>query len=143
MQHQAHPNQSGLTKPYKIKKDFVTKGIDAEALIESNLGLFHLSTLNRFMGYVVSRLSLHLLSLTFWFLSWYKSGFDHTKSKAASSISADTIRLMTAIIVEFTTEVVHRTIIRGEQEKHMKGGIKVYGRIREEVRGKFLSAGIH
>ena len=48
-------------------------------------------------------------------------------------ISADTIRLLTTIIEEFTSEVVHRTIISREQDKKMKGDIKVYGRIHDEV----------
>ncbi|KAG5343003.1 hypothetical protein C0989_005954 [Termitomyces sp. Mn162] len=42
-------NDSGLTKPYKIKKDFETKGIDSDTLIDGNLGFFHLSTLSKLM----------------------------------------------------------------------------------------------
>lgn len=41
---------------------------------------------------------------------------------------------MTAIVVEFTSEVVYRTIISREQEKFMKGNIKIYGRMHDDVR---------
>lgn len=40
---------------------------------------------------------------------------------------------MTAIIVEFTTEVVQQAIVSHEQKKYMKGDIKVYGLNRGEV----------
>ena len=46
---------------------------------------------------------------------------------------------MTAIIEEFISEVVHRTIISREQNKSMKGNIKVYGRSHDEVRVKLSS----
>ncbi|KNZ77744.1 hypothetical protein J132_03984 [Termitomyces sp. J132] len=100
-------NDSGLTKPYKIKKDFETKGIDSDTLIDGNLGFFHLSTLSKLM-------------------TIYKTGYDIKESDAASSISGETIRLFSAILVEFVTEVVHRTITLREQENSMKAGIKVY-----------------
>ncbi|KAG5651768.1 hypothetical protein H0H81_007521 [Sphagnurus paluster] len=107
-------SKGGMTKHYKIKKEFAAKGISADTLINRDLGLFHLSTLSRLM-------------------KLYKSGYDSRDSDAAGAISADTIRLMTAIAVEFTTEVVHRTIISREQENHMKSGTKVYGPVREEI----------
>jgi hypothetical protein len=47
--HQKRHKKSGLTKPYKIKKDFIEHGIDGKTLVEGNLGLFNLSTLGRFM----------------------------------------------------------------------------------------------
>ncbi|RDB16963.1 hypothetical protein Hypma_002638 [Hypsizygus marmoreus] len=113
-QESARNIPSGLTKPYKIKKQFAAKGINADILTEGNLGLFHLSTLSRFM-------------------MLYKTGYDTATSPVACSISADTIRLLAAIIVEFTTEVVQRTVISCEQEKHMKGGIKVWGKAHDEI----------
>ncbi|KAG6866360.1 hypothetical protein C0991_005281 [Blastosporella zonata] len=106
--------KGGMTKPYKIKRDFADKGIDADTLIEGNLGLFHLSTLSRLM-------------------TFYKSGYDIKGSNAATSISADTIRLLSAILVEFVTEVVHRSIISREQENSMKAGIKVYHQTSDDI----------
>ncbi|KAF5385820.1 hypothetical protein D9615_002572 [Tricholomella constricta] len=107
-------NNSGMTKPYKIKKEFAFNGIDADTLIDKNLGFFHLSTLSRLM-------------------TLYKSGYDIKSSDAVMAISADTIRLLTAILVEFTTEVVQRTCVSREQENYMKGGIKVYRHLRNEI----------
>lgn len=48
----ARHTKGGITKPYKIKRDFLSKGINVDTLIEGNLGLFHLSTLSRLMAYV-------------------------------------------------------------------------------------------
>lgn len=42
-------SNGGITKPYRIKMDFETKGIDYKTLIDGNLGFFHLSTLSRLM----------------------------------------------------------------------------------------------
>ncbi|KAG6844699.1 hypothetical protein H0H87_004575 [Tephrocybe sp. NHM501043] len=106
--------KGGMTKPYKIKRDFAAKGIDADTLIDGNLGLFHLSSLSRLM-------------------TFYKSGYDIKGSNAATSISAGTIRLFSAILVEFVTEVVHRSIISREQENSMKAGIKVYHQTNEDI----------
>ena len=47
--HQKRHNKSGLTQPYKIKKNFIANGIDGNTLVKGNLNLFHLSTLGRFM----------------------------------------------------------------------------------------------
>jgi hypothetical protein len=49
--HQQHHNVGGLTRPYRIKKDFAENGIDGQTLIDGNLGLFHLSFLGRLMKY--------------------------------------------------------------------------------------------
>ncbi|KAG6917313.1 hypothetical protein DXG01_002971 [Tephrocybe rancida] len=109
-----HRNNSGMTKPYKIKRDFATMGIDADTLIDGNLGHFHLSALSRLM-------------------TFYKSGYDIKGSSTATSISADTIRLLSAILVEFVTEAVHRSIISREQENSMKAGIKVYHQTNDDI----------
>jgi hypothetical protein len=81
--------------------------------------------------YVASHL---LLTLVFDFHRLCKSGYDKSTSNTATAISADTIRLLTIMIEEFTSEVVRRTIISREQDKKMKGDIKVYGRSHDEVR---------
>ncbi|KAG6811894.1 hypothetical protein H0H92_005352 [Tricholoma furcatifolium] len=105
---------SGMTKPYKIKKDFATMGIDADTLIDRNLGLFHLSTLSKLM-------------------TFYKSGYDTKGSDAATSISADTLRLFSVILVEFVAECVHRSIVTREQEISMKSSIKVYHQTSDAI----------
>ncbi|KAG6900763.1 hypothetical protein C0993_002187 [Termitomyces sp. T159_Od127] len=109
-----HRKNRGLTKPYKIKRDFESQGIDYNTLIDGNLGFFHLSTLGRLM-------------------TIYKSGFDVEESDTASSISADTIRLFSAILVEFVTEVVHRSVSLREQENSIKANIKVYHRTSDDI----------
>lgn len=48
----AHCGKSGMTKPYKIKKEFVSQGIDVDVLLQGDLGLFHLSTMSRLMKFV-------------------------------------------------------------------------------------------
>ncbi|GLB37043.1 hypothetical protein LshimejAT787_0400940 [Lyophyllum shimeji] len=109
------PNKGGLTRPYRIKREFASKEVDADFLNAGDMGLFHLSTLGRLM-------------------TLYKSGYDIEGSNAATSISADSIRLMTAILVDFTTEVVRRAVTSREQENKMKGEIKVYRHnIRDEI----------
>lgn len=45
-------NKGGLTKHYKIKRGFTSKGINAKTLVDGNLELFHHSALSRFMMYV-------------------------------------------------------------------------------------------
>ncbi|KAG6837738.1 hypothetical protein H0H93_003540 [Arthromyces matolae] len=107
-------NKSGTTKPYKIKSDFQSRGIDFNTLVDGNLGFFHLSTLSRLM-------------------SIFKSSHEIKPSDSATAISADTIRLLTAILKEFTTELVHKAIISREQELSTKGGIKVYHQTREDI----------
>jgi len=42
-------NKGGLTKIYKIKRDFARNAIDAKTLVDGNLSLFHMSALSRFM----------------------------------------------------------------------------------------------
>ncbi|KAF9460706.1 hypothetical protein BDZ94DRAFT_1265331 [Collybia nuda] len=110
----ARHNKGGLTKPYKIRKEFASQGIDVDFLSQGDLGLFHYSTLGRLM-------------------ELYKSGYSKSKTSLASTVSMDTIRLMTALAIEFISEVVHRTIIFCEQERTMKGNIKVYGRMRDDI----------
>ena len=46
--------------------------------------------------------------------------------RRVNSISADTLGLLRSILVEFTTQIIHRALILHEQDVHMKGEIKVW-----------------
>jgi hypothetical protein len=59
----AHRNKSGMTKPYKVKKEFASQGIDADVLMQGDLGLFHLSTLSRLMKFVFLHAYLQIYDL--------------------------------------------------------------------------------
>lgn len=48
------------------------------------------------------------------------------EDSSVKSISADTIRLFNSIVIELTTELIHRAIALQEQEYQMKGRIKVW-----------------
>lgn len=72
----------------------------------------------------------------------YKSGYDEPTTTTTTTISADTIRLLTVVIEEFTSEIVHRIIIFREQDRIMKGDIKVYGRSHDEVRVRLYAIGV-
>lgn len=89
--------------------------IDAQTLNEHDLGFLHLSTLARLMNL-------------------FRSGYDFDKAGAAVAISDDTIRLLTSIAVEFTTELVHLSMTSREQERSVKGNLKVWRQNHEEVR---------
>jgi len=64
----------------------------------------------------------------------FRSGYDFPKAGAVVAISDDTIRLLTSVAVEFTTQLVHLSITSREQEKSVKGNLKVWRQNHEEVR---------
>lgn len=47
------PNKGGLTRDYRTRKTFDELGLDAAALRDADLGMFHLSALGKLMGCVV------------------------------------------------------------------------------------------
>lgn len=118
-----HPNKGGLNRPYRIKQQFMERKIDAQTLNEHDLGFLHLSTLARFMKI-------------------FRSGYDFPKAGAEAAISDDTIRLLTSIAVEFTTELVHLSMTLREQERSVKGNIKVWRQNHEEVTPEHVRQGL-
>lgn len=63
----------------------------------------------------------------------YKSSYTGVEENVITSISADTIYLLRAIAVAFTTEVIYRAIVLKSQELQRKGDIKVWRLGEKEV----------
>ncbi|KAH9949838.1 hypothetical protein B0H21DRAFT_69621 [Amylocystis lapponica] len=101
-----HPHPSGSTRPYKVRAQLGELGYDAQKLHEEGLGLLHLGGLGKVMR-LYNR--LHDVS-----------------PNVGSEISAETIRLLYAHVVNFTTKVVHRVVVSREQERAAKMHTKVW-----------------
>ena len=56
-----------------------------------------------------------------------------TRPVYETTISADTIQLLVAIVTEFTSQVVRGTLISKEQEIRLKGTLKVWKYDQKEV----------
>ncbi|KAJ7497315.1 hypothetical protein FB451DRAFT_1210947 [Mycena latifolia] len=104
----------GITRPYQILATFKDRGIDGNMLIESGFDIFNLSNIGKLMGL---------------FQSVYADADEKT---VVSSISPDTIKLLHAILLDFTSTVVHRAISMREQEINLKGKIKVWRLDKED-----------
>lgn len=63
----------------------------------------------------------------------YRSGYESNAASENASISVHTIRLLTAVVVEHTTEAIHKAVIVQEQETKIKGKIKVWRHDHDEV----------
>ncbi|KAI0770015.1 hypothetical protein C8Q74DRAFT_866300 [Fomes fomentarius] len=105
-----HPNVSGRTLPYKRQLDFVSKGVDVPRLRREGLDLFHLQGVSRLM-------------------QTYNELHD-VDSTIASEISADTLRLLRALVVRFVSQAMSRAIISKEQERIAKLQTKAW-RLKE------------
>ncbi|KAF8625426.1 hypothetical protein AX15_005388 [Amanita polypyramis BW_CC] len=105
---------SGMTRYYKIRQHFAEQEIDPGELRKSGLDLFHLSMLGRLM-------------------ELYKSGYEQAGADVIKSISADTIRLLRTITIDFMTELIHRAIVFKNQEVRRKGEIKVWVHRQKEI----------
>ncbi|KAF8345842.1 hypothetical protein F5887DRAFT_884263 [Amanita rubescens] len=105
---------SGLTRPYRIRQQFAEQQINLTELQRTGLDLFHLSTLSR------------LIEL-------YKSGYTEVEEDVITSVSADTISLLRAVVVAFVTEVIHRAIVFRNQEFQRKGDVKAWRLGEKEI----------
>ncbi|KAK2463268.1 hypothetical protein APHAL10511_004923 [Amanita phalloides] len=108
--------KGGMTRPHRIRRQFEKQGIDLPELQRIGLGLFHLSTLGG------------LIEL-------YKFGYTEAEEDIITSISADTTRLLTAVVIDFMTEIIHRAIVFKNQEFRRKGAIKAWRLGQKEISG--------
>ncbi|TFK75419.1 hypothetical protein BDN72DRAFT_832296, partial [Pluteus cervinus] len=95
----AHPRSGGVTKANKVKSLLARCGLTRHGLEDAGLEFFNLSRLSRLL---------------------------ESSDSPVEAISAETIRLLKAVVVEFVTEVLHRSMILFEQDIRMKGDIKVW-----------------
>ena len=63
----------------------------------------------------------------------YKSGYTEVEEDVITSVSADTISLLRAVVVAFVTEVIHRAIVFRNQEFQRKGDVKAWRLGEKEV----------
>lgn len=71
------------------------------------------------------RLSCSILIVFTIILSLYREAYSPLGTRV-TAISADAIRLLTVILTDFVTHVVHRSILLREQEVYLKGQSKVW-----------------
>ncbi|RDX53419.1 hypothetical protein OH76DRAFT_1462287 [Lentinus brumalis] len=107
---QRHPHPSGATLPYKRQAQLMSKGIDVQRLRKEGLDLFHLQAISKLMG-------------------TYNQLHDIPQS-IGSAISAETLKLLRALVVRFVSEVMSRAIVSREQERIAKLQTKAW-RLRE------------
>ncbi len=122
-----HPRFSGLTKREKFRNVVRTHGIDAAALHEMNMDLFNLGALDNMMKYVLKIMSENT---TFTHVRIYKETYTNSADEKdlGSSLSAETLRVLHNIIVDYITQILRRSIISREQENRLKANIKVWRR---------------
>ncbi|EAU91400.1 hypothetical protein CC1G_01889 [Coprinopsis cinerea okayama7 len=107
----AHRNKGGLTAIYKAKQQLLDIGIDAPTIHGEGIGFFHLSVLSKLINI---------------FTSGYREEEAGEDGEEAVAVSADVIRLLTGITVEFVTEVIHRAVTITEQQNAYKRKSKVW-----------------
>ncbi|KAJ7462330.1 hypothetical protein B0H11DRAFT_2241464 [Mycena galericulata] len=106
--------KGGIKEQVRIMATLKDHGIDKKKLAEEGFDIFNLSKLCQLMG-----LFRHAYA-----------GPD--EEPIASSISADTVKLLRAILLDFTSNVAHRAISLREQEVVLKHNYKVWRLIKED-----------
>ncbi|KAK0195587.1 hypothetical protein F5146DRAFT_1026226 [Armillaria mellea] len=120
-----HRRASGKTEAAKFKQLLEERGVDATFLHQIDLGLLNVSPLGRLM-------------------KMYKSAYEPTDHPTVNtSISADTFRLLHAIIVEFTTNVIHRSIVYREQDNLLKANKKVWKDDKHDILPQHIKYALH
>ncbi|KAF8629650.1 hypothetical protein AX17_005589 [Amanita inopinata Kibby_2008] len=102
------------TRGHQLRRSLSDKQIGVTQLQQMGLGLFHLSTLSRLMAL-------------------YKSGYTEATTDTITSISAETIRLLGCITIDFTTQVIHRAIVFKNQEVRLKSETKAWRLGQNEI----------
>ncbi|KAK0212664.1 hypothetical protein DFS33DRAFT_1449480 [Desarmillaria ectypa] len=121
-----HRRASGKTEAAKFKQLLEERGVDATFLRQIDLGLLNVSPLGRLMKM---------------YKSAYGESTDHPTVN--TTISADTFRLLHAIIVEFTTNVIRRSIVYREQDNLLKANKKVWKDDRHDVLPQHIKYALH
>lgn len=75
--------------------------------------------------------------------SLFRSFNGPSNSADTSSISADTVHLLSAIVVEFVSELIRRAIITKEQEIRLKQSLPIWKYDKYEVRVVTLRCRTH
>lgn len=103
-----HINVGGKTRYQKVKSDFENAGINASYLGEHGMDLFHLGRLGKLMG-------------------MYKSLEQPPEDDVGTTfISPELICYLQALVVAFTSDVIHRATVWKEQANELKGQKKVW-----------------
>ncbi|KAG1739888.1 uncharacterized protein EDB91DRAFT_1336691 [Suillus paluster] len=101
-------NVGGKTRYQKIRSEFEHAGINASYLSKHGMDLFHLGRLGKLVGI-------------------YKSFEQYPEDDVgATYISTELIRYLQALVVSFTTDVIHRATMWKEQADELKGQKKVW-----------------
>ncbi|KAK0504590.1 hypothetical protein EDD18DRAFT_1325967 [Armillaria luteobubalina] len=120
-----HRRASGKTEAAKFKQLLEERDVDATFLHQIDLGLLKVSPLGRLM-------------------MMYKSAYEPTDHPTVNTtISADTFRLLHAIIVEFTTSVIHRSIVYREQDNFLKANKKVWKDDKHVILPQHIKYALH
>ncbi|KAL0955927.1 hypothetical protein HGRIS_002117 [Hohenbuehelia grisea] len=91
-------NISGTTKQARTKAEYAGLGFDLDTLTALELDFFSLRPLARFLS---ASSELH-------------------SGSADTAVSAETLHLLKAIVIEFTSQLVHLSIVAQEQEQRLK-----------------------
>ncbi|OJA20807.1 hypothetical protein AZE42_06514 [Rhizopogon vesiculosus] len=101
-------NISGKTRHQKTRAEFENAGIDATYLRKHSMDLFHYGPLGKLVGI-------------------FKPLADCPEDDiSASYISADLVQYLQALVIAFTTDVMHRATMWKEQANELKGQKKVW-----------------
>ncbi|KAK7472584.1 hypothetical protein VKT23_000697 [Stygiomarasmius scandens] len=101
-------------KILELKQELENCGIDYETLLSNDLGFFHLDTLARLM-------------------KGYRQSYASSSKQLLTSMSSNVLHVFNAIVIDFATELVHRSIIFKEQEMKIKSDTKAWGSLTREV----------
>ncbi|KAJ4482129.1 hypothetical protein J3R30DRAFT_3456587 [Lentinula aciculospora] len=107
------PRKRGFTREQKILETFTELGIDAAVCRDQELDLFHFQPLGQLIALYQEQSS--------------------TSEATITAISLDTVLLFRAVIANFVTQVIHRSIMLREQEILLKGRRNVWGRENDEI----------
>jgi hypothetical protein len=108
-------NVGGKRRYQKVRSDFENVGINASYLGEHGMDLFHLGRLGKLMGI-------------------YKSLEQCPEDEVGTTfISPELIQYLQALVVAFTTDVIHRATAWKEQANELKGQKKVWRGTLHEI----------
>ncbi|KAJ2925119.1 hypothetical protein H1R20_g11979, partial [Candolleomyces eurysporus] len=101
------PPTGRTTESFKYKQEFLEAGIDADVINAEGLGYFNLGAIGKLMNF-------------------FSSGYGDRTILGSPALSADLIRILLGILCEFTTDLVHRSILLCESENKARDRTKVW-----------------
>ncbi|KAJ7188243.1 hypothetical protein C8R46DRAFT_1205425 [Mycena filopes] len=102
-------HRGGLTERDKVKSALEDQGITSETLIEWGFDVFNLVGLSKVMNACAD-----------------PEEYDAGENSVASAVSLGSLKVLRAILYEFTSTIVHRAISHREQELHLKRGMTIW-----------------